>query len=59
MWVFFFCILKEIKLNHRRHPRAGGDPLRSGCFLYWTLTHPCHRGGVAAAIQSVNTKKNT
>ena len=34
MWVFFFyCILKEIKLNHRRHPRDGGDPLRSGCFL--------------------------
>ena len=26
-------VLKEIKLNHRRHPRDGGDPLRSGCFL--------------------------
>ena len=26
MWVFFFyCILKEIKLTHRRHPRVGGD----------------------------------
>ena len=26
-------VLKEINIKHRRHPRAGGDPLRSGCFL--------------------------
>ena len=26
-------LIKETKLKHRRHPRAGGDPLRSGCFL--------------------------
>ncbi|MBQ8367712.1 MAG: hypothetical protein IJX43_01465 [Alphaproteobacteria bacterium] len=23
-------VLKEIKLKNRRHPRDGGDPLRSG-----------------------------
>ncbi|MBQ8728774.1 MAG: hypothetical protein IJY77_00595 [Alphaproteobacteria bacterium] len=26
-------VLKEINIKHRRHPRAGGDPLRSGCSL--------------------------
>ena len=28
---------------HRRHPRDGGDPLRSGCFLHLILIHLCYR----------------
>ena len=26
-------LIKEKKTKKRRHPRAGGDPLRSGCSL--------------------------